>query len=288
MVNTQAILQLKDGRNIGYAEYGNPQGKPIFYFHGFPSSRLEAGHFHEIALSKQYRLIGLDRPGMGLSSPHKDRNILSWVSDVTEFADALNIEKFSIVAHSGGAPFAAACAYQIPDRLNGVAIVSGMAPFERSDLKARMSFGEKCMNMLIGAFPWLSKVMMLLTRMGLNNSDGFIMSQTIKTLPEVDQVYFNNLEQKRAMINASLEAFKEGVSGPAQEINLLFKPWGFELEKIKCPLKIWHGSLDSQAPFYHAETYKKAIPHAELNIVEGEAHHSVLRNNIKSILKSIR
>ncbi|MBI2792218.1 MAG: alpha/beta hydrolase [Gammaproteobacteria bacterium] len=279
-------LQLKDGRILGYAEYGDPKGKPIFYFHGFPGSRLEASYFHETALENQYRIIALDRPGMGLSSPYKDRTIISWATDVEEFANALQIERFSVIGHSGGAPFVAACAYKIPDRLIGAAVISGMAPLERPELKASMSFGQKFMNWLISTMPWLSTVMMWLTRMMLKHPDK-MMSQMVKKLPEVDQTFFKDMQQRKAIIDSTLEAFKNGVSGPADEMKLLFKPWGFELEKIKYPIKIWHGALDPQSPISHAKVYEKTITGAKLNIVENEGHHSLLRNNIKRILKSI-
>jgi hypothetical protein len=32
-------VQLRDGRSLGYAEYGDPEGKPLFFFQGTPSSR---------------------------------------------------------------------------------------------------------------------------------------------------------------------------------------------------------------------------------------------------------
>lgn len=106
----QPVVTLKDGRKMGYVEYGDPNGKPIFYFHGLPGSRLDAGYLQQIALREQYRLIGIDRPGMGLSSPVSGRSILSWTDDVEAVADSLNIDNFSIIGHSGGAPYVAACA----------------------------------------------------------------------------------------------------------------------------------------------------------------------------------
>ena len=134
--NNSLSLELKDGRQLAFAEYGDPDGQPIFYFHGLPGSRLEAGHLHEIAVANNFRLIGLDRPGMGLSSIEPKRSLLSWVADVEAFADSMGIDKFSIIGHSGGAPFVAACAYIMPQRLNGAAIVSGMAPFENPEATA--------------------------------------------------------------------------------------------------------------------------------------------------------
>ena len=136
-------VRLKNGRLLGYADYGDPAGQPIFYFHGFPGSRLEAANFDETAQASHYRLIGIDRPGMGLSTSDPNRTLLSQVDDVVCFADALNIDTFSIIGHSGGAPFVAACAYQIPHRLKGIAIVSGMAPLDNPEAKKRMPISRK-------------------------------------------------------------------------------------------------------------------------------------------------
>jgi pimeloyl-ACP methyl ester carboxylesterase len=103
--NLSTYITLKDGRSLGYAEYGFSNGFPILFFHGLPGSRFEAEKLHAAALKLQVRLIGLDRPGMGLSSHQKNRTILDWPNDISEFTTSLNLKKFSIVGHSGGAPY---------------------------------------------------------------------------------------------------------------------------------------------------------------------------------------
>lgn len=67
MPKTDNVVKLPDGRNLGYADYGDPLGKPIFYFHGWPSSRLEGMTFHAAGLKLGARIISPDRPGLGLS-----------------------------------------------------------------------------------------------------------------------------------------------------------------------------------------------------------------------------
>lgn len=74
-------IKLHDGRMLGYAEYGDPGGTPVFYFHGFPTSRLD------------------------------------WPDDVADLADELELDRFVVLGGSGGGPFAAACAFRIPARL---------------------------------------------------------------------------------------------------------------------------------------------------------------------------
>lgn len=135
MKTNASTLTLKDGRHLGFAEYGSSNGFPILFFHGLPGSRLEAEKLHAAALKVQVRLIGLDRPGMGLSSPQKNRTLLDYPEDIIEFATLLNLKKFSIVGHSGGAPYVAACAYRIPEMLTKAAIVSGMAPLTHPEVR---------------------------------------------------------------------------------------------------------------------------------------------------------
>lgn len=278
-------LELKDGRQLGFAEYGDPDGQPIFYFHGLPGSRLEASHLHEVAVANSFRLIGLDRPGMGLSSIELKRSILSWAADVEAFADWMGIDKFSIIGHSGGAPFVAACAYIMPQRLNGAAIVSGMAPFENPEATASLARGQQIVNSIIKTIPWVANIMMKLTFLMLNKPG--MLKQMLKQMPEVDQLVFREPESSKAIIDATKEAFRNGVFGTSQEILLTLKPWGFKLENIKYPITIWQGGMDKQAPEMHARIYAKLIPNANLTFFKDEGHLSILKNYGEEILQSI-
>jgi len=125
----QTII-LKDRRKLGYAEFGLPEGKPIFYFHGHGSSRLEPRMYDFDEKKFNIRLISIDRPGRGLSDFKEKRTILDWPDDVIELADHLNIQNFSILGGSGGCAYALACTIKIPERLINCGIVSGLGPVE--------------------------------------------------------------------------------------------------------------------------------------------------------------
>ena len=103
-------IELSDGRDLGYAIYGNPNGHPIFYFHGFPGSRIEGKMFDQRLKDSPFALYAFDRPGMGNSSPHNNRSLLTWADDIIQFADNLKIDKFTVLGISGGGPYALACA----------------------------------------------------------------------------------------------------------------------------------------------------------------------------------
>src|SRR5439155_22464969 len=115
-------IQLRDGMTLGYADYGISEGNALFYFHGHPGSRLEARFLADQAAQVGIRLIGIDRPGMGLSSFQAGRRVLDWPDDVVALADSLQLDRFAVVGFSGGDPYALACAYKIPHRLTACGI----------------------------------------------------------------------------------------------------------------------------------------------------------------------
>ena len=123
-------VRVSGSREITYMEYGEPNGFPVFYFHGTPSNHREAVIHDDTAGSLGIRLLAPDRPGCGGSDPSPGRRLLGWPDDVTAIANDLDIDRFAVVGVSGGGPYAAACAYAIPERLTGVAILSGIAPMD--------------------------------------------------------------------------------------------------------------------------------------------------------------
>jgi pimeloyl-ACP methyl ester carboxylesterase len=122
-----------DGRTLTYAEWGDPEGFPVFTLHGTPGSRF-ARHYDESAyVDAGARVITYDRPGYGGSSRHRGRRIVDCVPDVEALADALGIERFAIIGGSGGGPHALAVAARLPERVTRVACAVGIVPFDTQD-----------------------------------------------------------------------------------------------------------------------------------------------------------
>src|SRR3954465_14232198 len=123
-------IRLRDGRRLGYAEWGGLGGPPVLYFHGWPGSRLEGRLADEAARGEGVRLIALDRPGMGLSDYQPRRRLVDWPDDVLQLATALGLERFAVLGISGGGPYAAVCAWKLPEQLTRAEIVSSLAPLD--------------------------------------------------------------------------------------------------------------------------------------------------------------
>jgi pimeloyl-ACP methyl ester carboxylesterase len=101
---TDKTIRLPDGRHLGYAEYGDPDGIPLLYFHGTPGSRLQARLFDAPAREVGVRMVAPERPGYGLSDVHPQRTLLDWVQDMEVLADRLHLERFAVMGVSGGGP----------------------------------------------------------------------------------------------------------------------------------------------------------------------------------------
>lgn len=279
-------MTLADGRQLGFAEYGDPKGYPVFYFHGFPGSRLQAADFDTHAQGKHCRFFGVDRPGMGLSSSNQQHTLLSWAKDIRELTDYLGIKQFSIIAHSGGAPFALACAEIMPERVLRVALVSGIAPTTLPEAAVGMPRALRIINVLVRNIPFVSWALMKLQQNVLLRPT--IFKKMIQQLPEVDRIICQKPEQMNQLLMASKEAFKQGVNGAAYEFRLILKEWGFSLKNIHTPISVWQGRLDPQLPLSHAKIYEHLLPEVQCKIFDNEAHLSTLYNHIDEILTAVQ
>ena len=105
-ITTDHTIQLSDGRIVGVASAGKIDAPPIFHFHGNGSSRIEVRMMAETAARVGVRLIGLDRPGIGLSDARPGFRILDWPHIVADVADQLGIESFAVEGISGGGVYA--------------------------------------------------------------------------------------------------------------------------------------------------------------------------------------
>ncbi|KAI8631932.1 alpha/beta hydrolase [Xylariaceae sp. FL1651] len=127
------VLKLTDGRILGFAEYGSPTGKPVFFFHGFPSSRLEASVILDACHREDLRIIAPERPGFGLSTFNPHHRIIDWPEDVRALAAHLGISRFAILGGSGGAPYALACARALPaEMMSAVGLMAPAGPWKEA------------------------------------------------------------------------------------------------------------------------------------------------------------
>src|SRR5438046_9454489 len=136
----------ENGERVAFSEYGDTSGEPVMFCHGWPSSRLMAQFTHDAARELGVRIISPDRPGIADSSFVAQRKLLDWAPLVSELADFLKLEKFRVLGISGGAPYAYALAWAMPERVRVIAVVSGAPDInERRDHSGRLALYQRLM-----------------------------------------------------------------------------------------------------------------------------------------------
>jgi pimeloyl-ACP methyl ester carboxylesterase len=280
-------LRLEDGRLLGYAVYGDPEGWPIFYFHGFPGSRLEAQLADRVAARMGIRLIALDRPGFGLSDFKPRRTIFEWPDDVVKIADALGINRFATIGVSGGGPYAAACALKIPQRLTAVAIVCGLGPLDTPNGTDRMVRTNHLIFFLGRRLPWLAKISLWRIAYQVRRNPEGTLRRMIVALPDPDKAVLARPEVKTAMKDNVVEAFRGGSRGAACELLLYTRPWGFLLEDIATRVNLWHGEQDVSVPPTMGQYQARTIPNCRAIFYPGEGHFSLVINHMEEVLSGL-
>lgn len=274
MIKEYKTLQLQDGRNLAYMEYGNAKGEPVFHCHSIFGSRLElAFEAHEIAKKKSVRLIVLDRPGYGASDPNPDASFVNWSKDLVELADHLKIEKFSLTGYVMGGMYVLACAHEIPERIKRVASISnGVMPESPSDYKEFIPFYR--MNIRLAKY--MPKAYELISSIfikgALSDPDSFI-KQMSENLNSADKEIMNSLNFKNELVTSLKEAFLQGGKASSREMIYFTHDWAFKTSNIKVPVDIWQGTDDCHVPRVLGERFAEQIKDANLFTKEGQGHY---------------
>jgi pimeloyl-ACP methyl ester carboxylesterase len=283
MSRTQKYIPLSDGRRLGLAEFGDRQGRPVFYFHGFPGSRLEAKLADGISRESKVRFIGIDRPGYGLSNFKPKRRIIDWANDVAELADALRIDRFSILGVSGGGPYAAACACKMPDRLYAVGIICGMGPVDVPDLIRGMPWLYRQGLRLAGHLPAIATNLYSFPALFIRNYPERMLSILSGIVAEPDKIALKNEALIQVLSASFREAFRSSLRWPATDVVLYSRPWGFPLECVNINVHLWHGEKDRIVPPEMGHYMAQSITNCRATFFPGEGHFSIFLNRIEEI-----
>lgn len=270
-MDLQAIA-LPDGRVLAYAEYGDSDGAPVFFFHGIPGSRLFRPP-DAITRRAGVRLICMDRPGYGQSTFQAGRRIVDWPADVAFLADSLGIERFAVAGHSGGGPYALACAYALPQRVTLAAVISGLGPLEAPKALEGM-WARNRLGFQMGRFiPWpLWRWLIWFFFHKSRREPETVVESDKSQRPRADAALWKDPAIRAICYQSEVEAFRQGTLGHAWEARLATLPWGFPLRDIRIPVHLWHGTADNLATIHMARYLATTIPTARPHFYEDEAH----------------
>jgi pimeloyl-ACP methyl ester carboxylesterase len=289
MSNEYKTLRLRDGRTLAYTEHGDLAGKPILFIHGNPGSRNIRHPDESIAERLGARIITPDRPGYGLSTFQPGRKLLDYPDDIVQLMDVLGITRFAVLGVSAGGPYAAACAYKLPDRITRTAIVSGAAPLNRENPYENVHPSIRSGFQLARTLPgWAATpLLMMQARKQRRDPEGSLMERAA-ILSKFDQDMLKRPEIKAQVLGYREEALRQGVKGTLRELQILASPWGFRLEDIRGKVEVWHWEDDLLAPVQMGRYYAEHIPNAQAHMLPGGGHYSIFESwgeIIQSLLK---
>jgi pimeloyl-ACP methyl ester carboxylesterase len=268
---TNATITVSDGRTVGFADYGTPDQIAVLWCHGGPGNRLEPSLFADSASRAGLRLIGIDRPGYGRSTPQPGRTIGGWVADAIAVVDHLGIDKFAVVGVSTGGAYALALASHTSR------VIAAVACCAVSDMRW---LEGKAMN--VSCHPaWNAR----------NRDEALAIATAIlgehgeQLLPPRGPVGLDPPDTKLFATPAFLswwtgvvpEMVTHGVAGYVDDRLADANGWGsFDVANITCPVTVLHGSADGLMPVANARHTAAIVPGATLRIVDDLGHLSIL------------
>lgn len=242
----EGTIRLKDGRLLGYAEYGDRKGKPVFFFHGTPGSRKMRHPDDYIAEEAHVRFITIDRPGYGDSDFLPGRTFLDWPRDVSQLADHLGVDRFQVVAFSGGGPYALATGLHLKERVKSIALLSSVGPLDTCRSNHRNGLVQLIFRLGRWA-PWLLRGgVKIAVAKGARDFDGAF-EWAAARLPECDRQVILQPEVRSVFQESLTESFRNGNAAFLREVELLTKPWKLPLHEVLQPIALWHGEMDAFA-----------------------------------------
>jgi len=270
-------ITLRDGRQLGFAEYGKPDGIPLMLFHGTPGSRLLPGLDQAEWVQRfGFRILTPERPGCGLSDPAPSHTISDWAGDVVQLADQLGLDRFHVSGGSGGGPFALACALLLPARVSSATLFCSGSPPECLRIAKEMNKGNRLAFFLARYAPLLLRGLIALMRRNVvkqrKPSSEKAKKRYLSQFCDWDQRIL--LTQKDATSTAVhvKEAFRQGSAGVYHDMMLVSHAWGLDLAANTVPVFLWHGTADTLVPVSSARAFAKLIPGCEAHFIEDAGH----------------
>jgi len=263
--NFNGRIRLPDGRQLGYAEFGDPAGRLVIYFHGTPGSRVEARLISEEAEATGVRLVAMDRPGMGLSDYQAGRRVLDCPADVERLVATLGYEStsFGVVGMSGGAPYALACLKCIPHRITHVALVSGHTPMNAPGVEPG---NQDQLIAFIRRRPRLGEIGLNAAVRILRRNPNRFLQRASREWSEADRgLIMPNPGYRALFIQTVSEATRCGSAGVLRAIQLLGGDWGFRLCDLPpASVSIWQGGDDPITPPSMGRYFHRKLAGSEL------------------------
>jgi len=266
-------LTLADGRIVSYSDTGPRDGRVVLLCHGLPGARVQIPST-EVLDTHGIRVIVIERPGIGRSSPHPVRTIADWSTDALAVLTEAQVAQLTLVGYSAGTPYALTFASLYPERVAQIYIVSGMAPSAAADI-AKLSPVNRWLHSLGNTLPPTARravAWTAATLIGVGARAGdFGISVMRSTFTAAENSYIDTPDG--AVFRHMLaENFRQGYDGYLVDLGLVTRHWPIAYERIHHPVHAWYGSDDRITPPTAALSIQSVLPQTTVSITPGAGH----------------
>lgn len=242
----------------------------------------------EAARDLSVRIISPDRPGIRDSHFHPNRTLLDWPPLLRELAAHLEIDRFRILAISGGAPYAYATAWAMPERVVAIAVVSGAPPIaELKDRSGLLALHNRLLA-LHGSHPRLLRTLFHIARpFAAMKLPIRVRPLLLKILQPCDANVLRDSRSFEACFESARQAWRSSAEGVMADAEIYARPWGFPLEDVRVMVRLWHGRKDRTFLFRLAEEIAARLPNCQLQLIDDAGHYSLPIRNAHKILADL-
>jgi pimeloyl-ACP methyl ester carboxylesterase len=273
-------LRTAAGRTVGYYDFGDPGGEPVVALHGTPASGAGFVWADAMARERRIRILAPDRGGIGLSDLIARNGIRPTVTAYTEelfaFADALDLDSFLLLGYSGGGPYAAAAAHAARDRIRALALVSCAGQVGVWATRAEFDSTDRRLTRLALRAPALARAAVAASAWVTRTVPAIAARIAEIDMSPSDREVMSVFPSSRAALGVFSQAVLRGTGGVVADYVALAYPWGFRVEEIRVPVRVWHGDADANVPFRHSEVLASRVSNATLTTWPGEGHLAII------------
>ena len=272
------IARLGSGRTVEYYAYGDPGGTPVFALHGTPASGAGFVWADYSARAFGLRLLAPNRPGVGQSDPLPGgvHTVAQYAEELTQFAAALDIERYALLGYSGGGPYAAAVAAARPDDLIAVAIVAGAGNVGEWAAIEDYEPADQRMTRLALRAPALARAALYASGVSARRFPRPALRSLRRALAASDRGVLDRFVSPHAALAVFTRALTPGAGGVVDDYAALARPWGVDVSAITVPLRCWHAEGDVTVPLRHSEELVARVPGASLVRWDTDGHLAIV------------
>jgi pimeloyl-ACP methyl ester carboxylesterase len=263
---TDHTIDAPDGRRVGVAEFGSPDGPVVVLLHRSPGSRL-LDPDPVATEAAGVRLVCVDRPGYGATDAVAAPSRAAAVDDLEAIVGALGLDDVALVGWSGGGQFAVEAAARPGVRARSLTLLATPAPYHEVPWPIPPELVALCdavpddpaggLEAIRAALGWFADAPQAAAVGDPSPADA-----AARELPGVAD----------ALVAMTVEGARQGAEGMAFDIVAGSLRDPFPFDAIDVPVHLFGGDADLNVGLEHLDWWAARLSGAERRVLADTGH----------------